>query len=87
MTDRKTIDVYIRLCKENREDCREITFRIPDGISQEEVLDRGYAIDGNEALRQVPDSDTAPALAEALRDEQYGLRAWLGEYGYEVTFR
>lgn len=48
MTDSKTVTVYVRLGA--TKDSRELTFKIPAGISTSELLDKGFAIDGNEAV-------------------------------------
>lgn len=55
MTD-QTVSVYVRLCDQQRPDCRDISFRIPEGITQAEVLEWGYAIDGNQALKRLADA-------------------------------
>lgn len=55
-----------------------MTFRIPPGLSQAEVMEHGYGIDGLAALRTIPRED----LDQAERD----LIAWLSSYGHEVTF-
>ena len=91
MTD-QVITVYVRLCDNNDEDpCREISFKIPEGVSQHDVLERGYAIDGNRVLKQVEGffdvrSGEGVRLADALRDEQLALMAWLGKLGFSVVF-
>jgi len=90
MTDRKKIqvDVYVRL--DASETGREVSFRIPDDIPQHELLDKGYAIDGNSALTGVSAYGTGEdfvSLADALREQQQSLRTWLDEKGYTVVFK
>jgi hypothetical protein len=91
-TDRKQqIDVYVRL--DESEKGRELSFRIPDDITQKEILDSGYAIDGNQVLIGVSayveqGTGRVVTLAEALRDLQQELVEWLGTtWGYTVVFK
>jgi hypothetical protein len=91
MSDRQTLDVFVRLCADRDKECREISFPIPEGISQKDLLDYGYAIDGNEATRSVvaytDDDDNYVPLSEALNDAQRQMVTWLGEHGFDVTFK
>lgn len=99
MTDQTIITVYVRLCDRNRSNCREISFRIPDGLPQMEVLQHGYAIDGNRAVRQVTErwdvvdrpisgneTEVLVPMAEALHEDQMALVDWLEKQGYTVKF-
>lgn len=83
------LEVFVRLCNGN-EDCRELGFRIPDGLSQGALLDYGFGIDGHTAVLSVTSSyrhgDYVP-LADALGEVQRALVAWLAEQGYEASFR
>jgi hypothetical protein len=48
----ETVKVYIRKGVDKGQ--RSISFIIPDWLSQGEILDRGWAIDGNSVLISVP---------------------------------
>jgi hypothetical protein len=91
MTDRQKLTVHVTLGNGDDDRIRELSFRIPDNITQKDLLDYGFAIDGNSATvaaRQYVDGDgELVPLAEALRDEQVRVLEWLGERGYEVNFR
>ncbi len=87
----EVVRVYVRLCKDeignHRENCRELRFRVPDGISQRELLDAGFAIDGNSATKGIVwDGHTRLTISDELRAEQVRLVAWLAERGYEAEF-
>jgi len=92
MTDSQTaqtILVYVRLCGGD-EDCREISFNIPEGMSQRDLLDHGFAIDGREAVKTVvtvKDNYNHVPVARALREAQVALVQWLGDLGYEIEFK
>lgn len=98
MTD-LTITVYVRRCGQRRDECRQLTFELPDGLPQSELLDWGWAIDGNQAIKQVTDTwedaetpvdgrlyDVHVPVADVLREEQVALVKQLGEKGYAVKF-
>lgn len=51
LTNGKTIHVYVRKGGDNHE--RWLSFTIPDNIAQLEVMQKGIAIDGNQALWSV----------------------------------
>jgi hypothetical protein len=51
MTDRKIMPVYVR--QGAHEDERTIAFRIPEDIPAKDLLDAGFAIDGNSAVLSV----------------------------------
>ena len=80
MTDSQTntVLVYVRLCGDdpNRE-CREISFKIPDKLPQKDLLDEGFAIDGNSASKSIVSFVTGDGvyvpLSEALLDFQRDL--------------
>ena len=91
MTDAstRTIPVYVRLCGGD-EDCREISFNIPEDIPQSEILEHGYAVDGREAVRTVvtvKDKYNHVPVTKALHGAQLALIEWLDMYGYEVEFK
>lgn len=48
-----TVKIYVRMNGDRKEDEREITFRIPEGVDALELLDLGMAIDGNQAAFSV----------------------------------
>jgi hypothetical protein len=88
-TERKVL-AYVRLCGDENRDCREINIKIPDGISQAELLAEGFAIDGHSASKSVTDytdDGTYVPLSEALLDCQREIVAWFAERGFAVEFR
>jgi len=93
MTDSQTdtVTVFVRLCGEGQKECRELSFRIPEGISQAELLDEGYAIDGHSATYAVTpyhqNDDEYVPLADALLFAQRRLVTWLDNRGYGVIFK
>jgi hypothetical protein len=95
MTDvqtRTVVDVYVRLCGAGGgEECREMGFRIPGGVEQADLLQAGFALDGNSASKSVVPFHTQNGnyvpLMEALHEEQQALVLWLGERGHTVRFR
>jgi hypothetical protein len=90
MTDRKAITVYVRLGPGDNDAQRTVSFRRPTEIPTSVLLDKGFAIDGNEAVVCVMprlDAGNFIPLMEALLDEEKALVAWLDEYGYDVEFK
>ena len=94
MSDRKALDVYVRLGSgggdEGDDTVREISFQIPEGVSQAVLLDHDYAIDGNSAVKSVEAHKNGfeqYSLAESLADEEKTLVEWLGEKGFDVVFK
>ena len=87
LSTRKAIIVYVRLCDgDEQAPCREMSFRIPQGITQSDLLEAGWALDGHSAVKTViPFEDGW--LADALLSEQRELIAWLGKHGYSVEFK
>jgi hypothetical protein len=87
----ETVVVYVRLCGDGRSDeCRELSFQIPDGISQIELLEEGWAIDGNSATSSVVDYEEDGQyvpLSRVLRMRQLNLVKWFKKRGYEVEFQ
>ena len=82
----EVVVVYVRLPDDERRDAREIRFRVPDNISQAELLRNGFAIDGNSATQAVvPFGDRQ--LSDLLRERQMELVEWFDEFGYEVEFK
>lgn len=69
------IKIYVRKGADDEE--RYLTFRIPDWLSQGEVLDQGWAIDGNQVLVAVGKRDllsTERKLVEWFRQKgQHGI--------------
>ena len=75
-----------------RSDERELSFRIPDGIKQADLLAEGWAIDGHSALYGVAahTEDVTGrwvSMAEELLDTQRYVVKFLGDKGFEVRFR
>jgi len=95
-----TVKIYVRLGESDRE--RVVSFRIPDGIDPLELLERGLALDGNQAAFSVTESDGDPeegigfgspliergnrTLTGALGDSQRALVAFLRDRGFEPLF-
>ena len=79
------IHIYVR--KGRGDDERVITFLLPQDVAHTEWLQRGYAIDGNQAMITVKgDSNGGPALSDALCTTQRDLVVFLAESGYPVHF-
>lgn len=70
------VQVYVRRGLDNDE--RYISFVMPDWLNQGEVLDRGWAIDGNQVLFAV-------SKRELLAAERQ-LVDWFREKGHGITF-
>jgi len=77
------VKVYVRLDARDSK-YRTVAFTIPNDVSATQLLFKGYAIDGDSAVRRVPlhatDTD------EGLYDVEYGLVQWLESIGYRVAF-
>jgi len=71
------VEVYVR--KGVDDDERYLAFRFPDWLSQGEVLDKGWAIDGNQVLFSV-------SKRELLTAEKL-LVEWFRQKGHGITFR
>jgi hypothetical protein len=90
------IKVYVRLGAGGDDNVREVSFRIPEGINPIDLIDRGIAVDGNQAVFAVAwnradeafDSPFAagPSLLTALAASQRALVAYLRERGFEPQF-
>jgi len=82
MIDRKLegldvpVSVYVRKGIENDE--RYMTFRFPDWLSQGEVLDMGWAVDGNQVLVFAYKAD--------LQTVQRKIVEWFRQKGFGITF-
>jgi len=79
----KVVTVYIRRGEAKE---RLVSFRPPEEIPQAEMIERGYAFDGQSVVKSVSPT-TERTLAVALLEEQRELIAWLGQYGYTVEFK
>ena len=75
MTDRE-VRVYVRKGTERGE--RWITFPIPDDISHSELMQNGWAIDGNQAILSVP--------ITGLANKERQLMEWFRQKGYTTLF-
>lgn len=71
------VAVYVRRAGADG-DARSIAFVIPEWLSQGEVLDRDWAIDGNQAMFVVDKT-------ELLRAEK-ALVEWFRQKGHGITF-
>lgn len=100
IVDPKLIPVYVR--EGESEVVRTLSFNPPSEISQGELLESGYAIDGRAAIRSVTAHDPAAcdmcrgdlecddlgmSLLDQLLDAERELSKWLGKKGYRVEFR
>jgi hypothetical protein len=96
-TNKPTVQVFVRLGAGDNESARTLSFFVPDGISQEELLDKDIAIDGNRALIGIgydPNDSLfwgsltggSSSLGAALTTEEKALAAFLAKYGYSVKF-
>src|SRR6185295_18541324 len=53
----KTVTIYVRLGDgQNREEQRELSFKVPEGIDSLDLLDMGFALDGNRAVFTVAET-------------------------------
>jgi hypothetical protein len=98
MADRESITVYVRLGPNDDENQRLLSFRRPSDIPTSELLQLGFAIDGNQVVSCVAwmedeEGFTGPiqpgvevTLIDALRQEERALAAWLDGHGYDVEF-
>jgi hypothetical protein len=89
----RTVEVYVRLSQDERDWVRDISFKIPKGVegfSTREVLEAGFAIDGNSAVCSVTfghdNTGKYTPLADALREKQLELVRWFDDRGCEVAF-
>lgn len=71
----ETVQVYVR---KGFEDERFLTFRFPDWLSQGEVLDKGWAVDGNQVLVCTTKTD--------LQTVERQMVDWFRQKGYGITF-
>jgi len=82
-TTKPAVKIYVRLDARDSK-YRTLAFTIPHDVSATQLLFKGYAIDGDAAVRRVPlhatDTD------EGLYDVEYGLVRWLESIGYRVAF-
>lgn len=70
------VQVYVR--KGLEDDERYLSFRFPDWLSQGEVLDKGWAIDGNQVLFSVSKRELLTAERELVE--------WFRQKGHGITF-
>jgi hypothetical protein len=86
----RPIPVYVRLCGNGGAECRELRFRIPEDISQADLLPSNFAIDGNTAVSSVTsyiaDDGRKVRLAQALHEQQRDLVKWFMDRGYVPRF-
>ncbi len=93
--DDKTVTVYVR--KGSRNDSRTFSFDRLNEIEDIALLDKGIAIDGNQAMFEiVPDEDGNYAgpfvdtgdvtLSEMISEVESNLVEWFEEIGYSVEF-
>ena len=91
MTDRQTVEVFVRLRRDENPDARQLSFRIPDGLSQAELLKHEWAIDGRDAVKVIQaytnEDDVYLALPELLLGEQMDLVNLLNTASYDVDFK
>jgi hypothetical protein len=76
------------------DDARRVSFRLPESengpsIDLLDILELGYAIDGNQAMLEVRayrDGDTYVSMPEALRTKQIALVKLLRDKGFRTEF-
>jgi hypothetical protein len=93
------VKIYVR--KGVHDDQRLVSFRVPDGLDSMELLDLGYALDGNQAIFTVSSEDGGPeggiwysspiagmnrTLTGALSEAQRVLVNYLREKGLTPQF-
>ena len=94
--EQQTVTVYVRkfdipaVRAFENEEGRRMSFRMPTSIDVFELIERGYAIDGNQAVMDIQAYVTEGGrfipLADALREEQLNLLAYLREKGFSPQF-
>jgi hypothetical protein len=98
----KQVAVYVRLVPgdENGHDGRVLSFKVPAGIDPIELLDHGFALDGNQAAATVgptfhinqepgyvgPFDIFGASLTDALARTQRELVEYFRERGFEPRF-
>jgi hypothetical protein len=82
-TTKPAVKVYVRLDARDSK-YRTVAFTIPSDVSATQLLFKGYAIDGDAAVRRVPLHPTE--TDEGLYDVEFGLVQWLESMGYRVAF-
>jgi hypothetical protein len=98
------VKIYVRLTERADKldaDERLISFRIPEGVDPMELLDEGFAIDGNQAVFTVaevfdegtehpcfdaPFGERGETLSRALATAQRELVSYLREHGFQPQF-
>lgn len=96
---RNAILIYVR--KGHSESERILSFHIPTEFPQKELLEKGFAIDGDNAVYSIMDDSDAwvvdtktketrrgpgKTMLDKLLDTQQSLMKWLTEKGYRVRF-
>ena len=82
-TTKPAVKVYVRLDARDSK-YRTVAFTIPSEASATQLLFKGYAIDGDAAVRRVPLHPTE--TDEGLYDVEFGLVQWLESMGYRIAF-
>jgi hypothetical protein len=84
------VDVFVRRDRA-RPDSRDLSFQIPSGIEQSDLLDTGFAIDGHSATKSVAaytdDEEADVSVSDALLAEERHIVKWFSEIGYKVNFQ
>jgi len=80
----KTITVYVR---KGEADERLLSFNPPPDLPQEELLAHQFGIDGNRAIRSIPQSAPDGTFTARLFAAQREIADWLREHGYGVEFK
>ena len=82
---KSTIQVYVR---KGEDDERLLSFRLPDDLSSRDVIEHGFALDGNTAIRSVPrTAASGGSFAERLFAAQQDVVHWLEGLGYTCEFK
>lgn len=97
------VEVFVRLDKNQQEEARVLSFKIPKaklqnnqpttmrGFAHHDLLDAGFAIDGNTAICSVaawtdPIDGKHHSLVDELFKKQRELVDWFKERAFEVSF-
>lgn len=85
MKDPKTVTIYVR---KGQGEERLLSFRVPKDLPRpRDLLDHGCALDGDNAIRSVPQTAAGGSFAERLLAAQQDITAYFEQLGYVVEFR
>lgn len=85
MKEPKTVTIYTR---KGQNEERLLSFRVPSDFPHpRELLDHGCALDGNNALRSIPQTAPGGSFTERLLAAQKDITEFFERQGYTVDFR